>query len=237
MRIGAFCTLILHIYYGVGYCVVYFRLGLTTTFKKINESQLHTFFVYTHLGARWQFMRTMFYTVILENDLATKTLDDVKRLIASIPRKKLKDLRYYDLYQPGDSCLGLYFIESPDRKMLYIGKATSRTVCERVAAHFDSRAAAILNSLPKKVFQKTYGPIDPSDVDLHNIISGLKDWTIAVLFVEVNNEIRTQKLISKTESMLIFDLQPCNGGNCINGTNRKNPISTTTLIGQLILIP
>ena len=181
--------------------------------------------------------RTMCYTVILENDLASKTLDDVKRLIASIPRKKLKDLRYYDLYQPGDSCLGLYFIESPDRKMLYIGKATSRTVCERVAAHFDSRAAAILNSLPKKVFQKTYGPIDPSDVDLHNIISGLKDWTIAVLFVEVNNEIRTQKLISKTESMLIFDLQPCNGGNCINGTNRKNPISTTTLIGQLILIP
>ena len=55
MKIGAFCTLILHIYYGVGYCVVYFRLGLTTTFKKINESQLHTFFVYTHLGARWQF--------------------------------------------------------------------------------------------------------------------------------------------------------------------------------------
>ena len=25
MRIGAFCALIPHIYYGVGYCVVYFR--------------------------------------------------------------------------------------------------------------------------------------------------------------------------------------------------------------------
>ncbi len=45
MRIGAFCALILHIYYGVGYCVVYFRLGLTTTFSRMNESQLHTFFV------------------------------------------------------------------------------------------------------------------------------------------------------------------------------------------------
>lgn len=45
MRIGAFCTLIPHIYYGVGYCVVYFRLGLTTTFSRMNESQLHTFFV------------------------------------------------------------------------------------------------------------------------------------------------------------------------------------------------
>ena len=48
MRIGAFCTLIPHIYPSVGYCVVYFRLGLTTTFKKINESQLHTFFVSTY---------------------------------------------------------------------------------------------------------------------------------------------------------------------------------------------
>ena len=47
MSIGAFCAMIPHIYYGVGYCVVYFRLGLTTTFSRINESQLHTFFVYS----------------------------------------------------------------------------------------------------------------------------------------------------------------------------------------------
>ena len=32
VRIGAFCALIPHIYYGVGYCVVYFSMGLTTTF-------------------------------------------------------------------------------------------------------------------------------------------------------------------------------------------------------------
>jgi hypothetical protein len=49
MRIGAFCALIPHIYYGVGYCVVYFRFGLTTTFSRINESQLHTFFVYPNI--------------------------------------------------------------------------------------------------------------------------------------------------------------------------------------------
>lgn len=183
----------------------------------------------------------MCYTVILENDLSLKTLDDVKQLMASIPRKKLSDLRYYDLYQPEDRCLGLYFIESPDKKMLYIGKATSRTVCDRLGAHFDCRVAAILNSLPKKVFQKLYGQAnkqtEPTDDDLHKIINGLKGWTIAVLFVKANNVAYTQKLISKIESMLIFDLQPYNGGNCINGTNRKNPISTTTPIGQLTSIP
>ena len=31
----------------MGYCVVYFQSGLSTTFIKINESHLHTFFVYT----------------------------------------------------------------------------------------------------------------------------------------------------------------------------------------------
>ena len=36
-----------HIYPSVGYCVVYFQLGLSTTFIRINGSQLHTFFVYT----------------------------------------------------------------------------------------------------------------------------------------------------------------------------------------------
>jgi hypothetical protein len=37
MRIGAFCALIPHIYYGVGYCVGYLQQGLSTTFIWINE--------------------------------------------------------------------------------------------------------------------------------------------------------------------------------------------------------
>ena len=42
-----FCVPVPHIYPSVGYCVVYLSSGLSTTFKKINESQLHTFFVYS----------------------------------------------------------------------------------------------------------------------------------------------------------------------------------------------
>ena len=43
---GTVCTLIPHIYYDVGYCVAYLLLDLSTTFNQINESLLHTFFVY-----------------------------------------------------------------------------------------------------------------------------------------------------------------------------------------------
>ena len=173
----------------------------------------------------------MCHRVIDECTLAQSTLDQIKQLISSIPRKKLKDLRYYDLYQPKESCLGLYFIESPAGDMLYIGKATSRTICERVGAHFDSRADSILNSLPKKVFSK-YNSGDPSSEGLHGVIQGFGNWTIAVLFVKVSNLDKAKYLISKTESLLIFDLQPPKG-NCINGTNRKCPISTNVPIGQL----
>ena len=37
-----------HIYPSVGYCAVYLYQGLSTTFRKINGSQLHTFFLSTY---------------------------------------------------------------------------------------------------------------------------------------------------------------------------------------------
>ena len=46
-------------YPGVGYCVVYSCMGLSTTFDLVNENRLHTFFIFTnnHIwssgGIRW----------------------------------------------------------------------------------------------------------------------------------------------------------------------------------------
>lgn len=51
-----FCVPIPHIYSSVGYCVVYFRLGFTTTFLEINEiSSTLSFCGYSkhHLGVEW----------------------------------------------------------------------------------------------------------------------------------------------------------------------------------------
>jgi len=41
---GYILYILFHIYSGVGYCIVYFRLGHSTTFFEINEIRLHTFF-------------------------------------------------------------------------------------------------------------------------------------------------------------------------------------------------
>ena len=41
-------------YPGVGYCIVYSCIGLSTTFDLVNENRLHTFFFYqiNHIGVR-----------------------------------------------------------------------------------------------------------------------------------------------------------------------------------------
>mgnify|MGYP003303045353 FL=1 len=58
----AFCVPVPHIYSSVGYCIVYFSLGLSTTFYLINESQLHTFFVYAHhFFWSWRIMQSCRY--------------------------------------------------------------------------------------------------------------------------------------------------------------------------------
>ena len=50
----AFCIPIPHIYPSVGYCVAYLAQGLSTTFIRITENKLHTFFIYiTILEFRW----------------------------------------------------------------------------------------------------------------------------------------------------------------------------------------
>ena len=43
---------VLRIYPSVGYCAIYFQYSLSTTFEKIHENQLYTFFVYPLYG-RW----------------------------------------------------------------------------------------------------------------------------------------------------------------------------------------
>ena len=175
----------------------------------------------------------MCHIVVAQSQLENSTLLDMKQLIKTIPTKRLGDVRYSDLYQPANNCIGLYFLASPDGKQLYIGKSTSRCIAERIAAHIDGRANAYLNSFSKNVLIRQGKDI--TNHNINNILPNLFDWNLSVLFVAWQNESCAKQLISKIEGMLIFDLQPQNGGNCIHGTNRKKPISVNTPIKNLIL--
>ena len=177
----------------------------------------------------------MCYDVIKQSDLANKTLVDIELLIKTIPQKPLSDLRYFDLFRPANSCIGLYFIESPDGSMLYIGKACSRSIAERIGSHFDCRSNSVLNSLVRAYCKKRFPEKNGyfTDNDLCEAFTELQDWKFSALFVEWTNEDYAKQLISKVESLLIYDLQPLRG-NCINGTRRIHNINVNTHIKSLI---
>ena len=177
----------------------------------------------------------MCYNVIKQSDLANKTLVDIELLIKTIPQKPLSDLRYSDIFCPANSCIGLYFIESPDGSMLYIGKSCSRSIAERIGSHFDCRSNSVLNSLVRAYCKKRFPGVNGhfTDNDLYEAFAELQDWKFSALFVEWTNEDYAKQLISKVESLLIYDLQPLRG-NGINGTRRIHNINVNTHIKSLI---
>ena len=170
----------------------------------------------------------MCYKVISENELARMNVEEIDALRSSISKKTLKELCFYDLCQPGKSCIGLYFIESPDKQKLYIGKSTSRSVCERIGGHLDSRSFAFCNSLPRKV-AKAVSSGKPTDQELFDALVEIGDWNISVLFVECETLDLAKRLISKAESLLISS---CNG--CINKSRRQSTPVPTGPLSSLI---
>lgn len=178
----------------------------------------------------------MCYDVIKQSDLANKTLVDIESLVKTIPQKPLSDLRYSDIFRPANSCIGLYFIESPDGSMLYIGKSCSRSIAERIGSHFDCRSNSVLNSLVRAYCKKRFPEKNGyfTDNDLYKAFAELQDWKFLALFVEWTDEDYAKRLISKVESLLIFHLHQKNGGNCINGTRRIHNINVNTHIKSLI---
>lgn len=158
-------------------------------------------------------------SIISKEDFGNLTYEKLVEKINEIPTTTIKELRYSDLYQPRNSCHGIYIIKSPDNKY-YFGKATGRSVAERIGGHIDSRKSSYMNSLLKNVAgkQNNYD-------DLHQTYSKVLGWEFSVLFVEGNSvedkDVELIQLITVAEQMLIYHFK--NNNQCLNGCNRKQP--------------
>lgn len=137
------------------------------------------------------------HSTINKKDFGNLTYKMLVEEINQIPRTTIKELRYSDLYQPRNSCHGIYIIKSPECKC-YFGKATGRCIADRIGAHFDSRTGSFLNALLEKLADTN------TDEALQEAYERILDWEVAVLFVEGEEDDILSKLIGLAERMLIY---------------------------------
>ena len=158
--------------------------------------------------------------IISQTELRQLTTAQLVEKIKTISTTTIKELRYSDLYQPQNSCHGIYFVASPEGKY-YFGKAAKRCIADRIGAHFDSRKDGFLNSLLKNIAQS-----DNAEA-LHQCYNNIQDWHFGVLFVEGKEDEPLYKLIELAERVLIFTYRQAD--KCFNGCNRRQGYPDCTL--------
>lgn len=116
---------------------------------------------------------------------------------------------------------GLYIFKFDDS--FYVGKATSCTIIERLAKHFDSRRVGGFNSLLKKLF-----PIDKLASNYPMNQKRMNDGKILILPIDEtllakrNNISETEKLVNTLEMDLIIKLRIAFGLVEINASKKSN---------------
>jgi len=84
--------------------------------------------------------------------IADLPLNQLGAILASRPRRVAVEVRIGELAGISDTPTGVYlFYEPGTDRLMYAGKATSRSFIERIPAHFDPREGAWMNSLPKHI--------------------------------------------------------------------------------------
>lgn len=81
-------------------------------------------------------------------------------------RVKVKDIKLVDLLYNNRSLLGVYIFFDEDNKVVYIGKASSRAILERMAGHLDPRPRSFFNNLLCSITGIPKALITHEDMDL-----------------------------------------------------------------------
>jgi hypothetical protein len=116
---------------------------------------------------------------------------------------------------------GLYIFKFNDS--FYVGKATSCTIIERLAKHFDSRRVGGFNSLLKKLY-----PIDKLASNYPINQRRMSDGKILILPIDEellakrNNISVSTKLVNSLEMDLIIKLRSAFGLDEINASKKSN---------------
>lgn len=132
---------------------------------------------------------------------ADDPVDQIERLLGSVPGILVSDLKYVDLFFPAQWCNGIYlFYES--EKLLYIGKCSSRAVIDRIGGHLTPRNSDMMNCFLKRL---CVGNPPDLEGELDTVMSRVLGMKIKYIPVDS----RFKDFIGILESYMIRSLSPC----------------------------
>lgn len=162
----------------------------------------------------------------LQNYFEIKNLT-VKELIDEIlsARKMIiRDIKLVDLIYDRQSLIGIYVIFDQNDKPVYVGKTASRSILERISAHFDLRPNGFMNTFLCALAGMKKGRNRPQATDDELKLAFDKSLNFKLVFVGIEERDK----ISKIESILARELKPE-----LNSIKGKSPYSIDTKIEDI----
>jgi hypothetical protein len=161
---------------------------------------------------------------ILYNNIKNLTVATLVELILANEKKLIGELKFVDLIYKKQSMIGVYLIFDSANKPAYIGKTGSRAILERMAAHFDLRQGAFMNSFLCALAgkKKSRKGIQATEEDIKKIYN--KSLKYKIVFIQILDK----DIITRLESILLRELVPP-----LNSIRGKRAYDLTTLIKNI----
>ncbi len=94
------------------------------------------------------------YFVAFDQVPPSRTLRQLATQLLQWPRKVVGSIQLAELCSMPKHPNGLYFLFHPNGELWYVGRSAGRSFIERIPSHFDQRADAWFNTMPKRIFTR-----------------------------------------------------------------------------------
>ncbi|MBN8697418.1 MAG: hypothetical protein J0L87_12880 [Bacteroidetes bacterium] len=161
---------------------------------------------------------------ILYNQIKDKSIDSLLKRIGRNEKKVICDLKFIDLIYGKQSMNGVYVIFDPSDKPAYVGKTGSRAILERMAAHYDLRQNAFMNSFLCALagFKKSRSGHQATDKEIKQAYE--ESLKYKMLFIEIPDK----AIINRLERIISKELNPP-----LNSIKGKNEYDLNTKIKNI----
>ncbi len=131
-----------------------------------------------------------------------QTINELMRVINHAEGTPINELRIIDLAECGSGIYIFYQQQANKRWYFYIGKASSESLVQRIAIHFDTRIEMASSGILSKV-QRSEAIADQSAFSLIDAIRLLEKKNTRLIFITISPLQECKRVVTKLEYFLI----------------------------------